>query len=72
VLFSHVFDGAPSFFLDRSGSARIFLRRLGRLFRQLRTSSATNSEAQSMLAGARRFDRGVERKQIGLFGQVVK
>ena len=42
----------------------------GAIFRQF-DFIRNHREAQSMGAGARRFDRGVERKQIGLSGWVI-
>ena len=47
------------------------LGRLRGLFGQLPDFVGDHSKSQAMLAGARRFDGGIQRQQVGLFGQIV-
>ncbi|MEJ1976026.1 MAG: hypothetical protein WDN49_07845 [Acetobacteraceae bacterium] len=61
-------DHLPHLGLDRLGQA---LHVLGALLRRLRQGAhlfGNHREAEPVVAGARRLDRGVERQQVGLVG----
>ena len=65
---SHAADGAARTALDFFDHSGDFARRQAGALGQLRTSSATTAKPRALLSGARGFDGGVEREQIGLIG----
>src|SRR6266542_6546568 len=67
----HVFHGPPGLFLNALDQRGNFLRGLSGLLRQLAHLVGDYGEAQAVLTGAGRFDRGVQGKQVGLLGQIV-
>ncbi len=64
-------DGAGGRALHRKNLAGYFLSRIGGLHGQRFHFRSHDREAPARLAGARGFDRGVERKQVGLAGNVA-
>jgi len=54
--------------LDQFGD---FFGRLCGFFRQLPDFIGYNCEAESVFAGARRFNGSVQREQVGLLGEIV-
>ena len=71
VLLLHVFDGFARFLLNALDQVGDFLGGLRRFLGELAHFFGNHRETESVLAGARGFDRRVERQQVGLFGQVV-
>ncbi len=67
----HVFNGLARFTLDALNQVGNFLGGLGGFFRQFTDFVGDNGEAQAVFAGAGCFDGRVERKQVGLFREVV-
>ena len=65
---AHRRDDARDLLLRRAHPQSHFFRRAGALFGELPNLARHNAETESVLAGARRLDRGVERQQIGLAG----
>ena len=52
-------------------SSEISLVDCSRLLRQLADFVGHHGETQAVLTGTGRFDRGVQRQQVGLLGQIV-
>ena len=67
----HVVDGLAGFLLDALDQFGNFLGGLRRFLGQLADFVRHHRKAQAVFAGARRFDGGVQRQQVGLLGQVV-
>ena len=67
----HVVHRFAGFFLDALDQLRNFACGLGRFFCQLTHFISNYGKSQAMFTGARGFNRGIERQQVGLLGQIV-
>ena len=67
----HVVHRFARFLLNAGDEFGDFLGGLRRFFRQLAHFIGDDGESQPVFAGARRFDRRVQRQQVGLLGQIV-
>src|SRR6266704_2446928 len=67
----HVFNGLTGFALNALNEVRDFLRGLGGLFGEFADFIVNNGKPQTVLTRAGRFDGGVQREQVGLFGKVI-
>src|SRR6266700_4611434 len=67
----HVFNGLTGFALNALNEVRDFLRGLGGLFGEFADFIGNNGKPQTVLTRAGRFDGGVQREQVGLFGKVI-
>ena len=67
----HVVHGFARFFLDAQDQFGNFLSGLRGFFGQLADFFGDDGKTKPVLAGARRFDGGVQGQQVGLFGEVV-
>src|ERR1700683_2335184 len=67
----HVTDGFAGFFLNSLDEFGNFFGGLGGFFGQLADFLGDHGKAQAMLAGASGLNGGVERQEVGLFGEVV-
>ena len=67
----HVLDRFAGFLLDALDQLGNFFGRLRRFFRQLSDFVGNDGESQSVFSGARRFNRGIQRQQVGLLGEIV-
>src|SRR5258708_1573956 len=67
----HVFDGLARFTLDALNQVGDFLGGLRGLFGQLADFVGDDSKAEAVFTGARGFNGSVQRKQVGLFREVI-
>src|SRR5699024_9231440 len=67
----HAVDRVAGFGLDRLDGFGDFFGRLGGAVGEFSHFIGDHSKPAAMLAGAGRFDGGVERQKIGLIGDVV-
>ena len=67
----HVVDSFARLLLDALDQVGNFLGGLRGFFRELADFLGDDGESKAVFAGARRFDRGVERQQVGLLGEIV-